>query len=77
MSYLYCNDRGIVPNLGLLQILSFLGAIHWGLEFAGYGGSHHYRRYAIGVVAPSSTSLMRALLLAAGPHRGTAPTALS
>jgi hypothetical protein len=33
-------------------ILSFLGAIHWGLEFAGYGGYHGYRRYAIGVVAP-------------------------
>jgi hypothetical protein len=36
----------------LKQILSFLGAIHWGLEFAGYGGTHGYRRYAIGVVAP-------------------------
>ncbi|KAF2866912.1 hypothetical protein BDV95DRAFT_503891 [Massariosphaeria phaeospora] len=34
-------------------ILSFLGAIHWGLEFAGYGGYHGYRRYAIGVVAPA------------------------
>ncbi|KAI9770444.1 MAG: hypothetical protein M1840_003330 [Geoglossum simile] len=34
-------------------ILSFLGAIHWGLEFAGYGGHHHYRRYAVGVVAPA------------------------
>ncbi|KAK5114426.1 hypothetical protein LTR85_010249 [Meristemomyces frigidus] len=30
-------------------IISFLGAIHWGLEFAGYGGYHGYRRYAIGV----------------------------
>lgn len=36
-----------------MQILSFLGAIHWGLEFAGYGGHHGYRRYAIGVVAPA------------------------
>ncbi|KAF2739594.1 hypothetical protein EJ04DRAFT_284211 [Polyplosphaeria fusca] len=34
-------------------ILSFLGAIHWGLEFAGYHGYHGYRRYAIGVVAPA------------------------
>ncbi|KAH0564850.1 hypothetical protein GP486_001758 [Trichoglossum hirsutum] len=34
-------------------ILSFLGAIHWGLEWAGHGGYHHYRRYAIGVVAPA------------------------
>lgn len=34
-------------------IISFLGAIHWGLEFAGYGGHHRYRRYAVGVVAPA------------------------
>jgi len=43
------------------SILSFLGAIHWGLEWAGYGGYQGYRRYAIGVVAPAvawSTILM-------------------
>ncbi|GIC90758.1 DUF3429 domain-containing protein [Aspergillus udagawae] len=34
-------------------ILSFLGAIHWGLEWAGYGGKHGYRRYAAGVIAPA------------------------
>ncbi|KAI9821463.1 MAG: hypothetical protein M1832_003309 [Thelocarpon impressellum] len=35
-------------------ILSFLGAIHWGLEFAKYGGQHHgYKRYMIGVFAPA------------------------
>jgi len=34
-------------------ILSFLGAIHWGLEWAKYGGTHGYSRYAIGVVAPA------------------------
>lgn len=34
-------------------IISFLGAIHWGLEWAGYGGYKGYRRYAIGVVAPA------------------------
>ncbi|KAI9725459.1 MAG: hypothetical protein M1828_003130 [Chrysothrix sp. TS-e1954] len=34
-------------------ILSFLGAIHWGLEWAGYGGQHGYRRYAVGVLAPA------------------------
>ncbi|KAI4201517.1 MAG: hypothetical protein LQ346_002153 [Caloplaca aetnensis] len=34
-------------------IISFLGAIHWGLEWAKYGGTHGYRRYAIGVVAPA------------------------
>lgn len=34
------------------SILSFLGAIHWGLEWAGYGGYQGYKRYAIGVVAP-------------------------
>jgi len=36
-----------------VQIISFLGAIHWGLEYAGYGGYQSYRRYAIGVVAPA------------------------
>ena len=35
------------------QIISFLGAIHWGLEYAGYGGHHSYRRYMIGVIAPA------------------------
>ncbi|OJD27575.1 hypothetical protein ACJ73_01033 [Blastomyces percursus] len=34
-------------------ILSFLGAVHWGLEWAGYGGKVGYPRYAIGVVAPA------------------------
>ncbi|KAK2739552.1 hypothetical protein FQN55_009428 [Onygenales sp. PD_40] len=34
-------------------ILSFLGAIHWGLEWAGYGGRFGYKRYAAGVVAPA------------------------
>ncbi|KAF1363335.1 hypothetical protein EJ07DRAFT_163206 [Lizonia empirigonia] len=34
------------------SIISFLGAIHWGLEWAKYGGVHGYPRYAIGVIAP-------------------------
>lgn len=34
-------------------IISFLGAIHWGLEYAGYGGYHSYRRYVYGVIAPA------------------------
>jgi len=34
-------------------ILSFLGAVHWGLEMAKYGGSHPYRRYTIGILAPA------------------------
>ncbi|KAL2866550.1 DUF3429 domain-containing protein [Aspergillus lucknowensis] len=34
-------------------ILSFLGAVHWGLEWAGYGGRFGYRRYAAGIVAPA------------------------
>ncbi|KAL3428165.1 hypothetical protein PVAG01_01674 [Phlyctema vagabunda] len=34
-------------------IISFLGAIHWGLEYAGYGGRHSYRRYVYGVIAPA------------------------
>lgn len=33
------------------QIISFLGAIHWGMEFAGYGGHHGYKRYMYGVWA--------------------------
>ena len=33
------------------QIISFLGAIHWGLEWAGFGGHQGYPRYAIGVVS--------------------------
>jgi ABC-type proline/glycine betaine transport system permease subunit len=31
-------------------ILSFLGAIHWGMEFSKQGGEHGYRRLALGVV---------------------------
>ncbi|QGA17699.1 hypothetical protein EYB26_005374 [Talaromyces marneffei] len=34
-------------------ILSFLGAIHWGLEWAGYGGKRGFRRYATGCIAPA------------------------
>lgn len=34
-------------------ILSFLAAIHWGLEFAGYGNRKSVRRYAIGLIAPA------------------------
>jgi hypothetical protein len=42
-----------IKKLKQLQIISFLGAIHWGLEYAGYGGHHSYRRYMYGVVAPA------------------------
>ncbi|KAI5821162.1 hypothetical protein BZA77DRAFT_238265, partial [Pyronema omphalodes] len=34
-------------------ILSFLGAVHWGLEMARYGGSFPYYRYGLGVLAPA------------------------
>jgi len=34
-------------------IISFLGAIHWGLEWANYGGQVGYPRYMIGVMAPA------------------------
>ncbi|KAI5209711.1 hypothetical protein AUEXF2481DRAFT_30298 [Aureobasidium subglaciale EXF-2481] len=34
-------------------IISFLGAVHWGLEFAGFGGTQGYKRYAIGVWTPA------------------------
>lgn len=30
-------------------MLSFLGALHWGMEFAGYGGYKGYSRLALGV----------------------------
>ncbi|KAL9616259.1 MAG: hypothetical protein Q9160_008853 [Pyrenula sp. 1 TL-2023] len=33
------------------SIISFLGAIHWGLEWAGFGGYQGYKRYSIGVIA--------------------------
>ena len=29
-------------------MLSFLGALHWGMEFAGYGGSQGWKRLALG-----------------------------
>ncbi|RPD56343.1 hypothetical protein L226DRAFT_615526 [Lentinus tigrinus ALCF2SS1-7] len=29
-------------------LLSFLGALHWGFEFAGYGGHKHYPRLLLG-----------------------------
>jgi hypothetical protein len=29
-------------------MLSFLGALHWGMEFAGLGGFHGYKRLALG-----------------------------
>ncbi|KAK0365016.1 hypothetical protein LTR91_021134 [Friedmanniomyces endolithicus] len=32
-------------------IISFLGAIHWGLEWAAYGGMHGYPRYMIGIIS--------------------------
>ncbi|KAL9128312.1 MAG: hypothetical protein Q9217_002990 [Psora testacea] len=40
-------------QVGYGAIISFLGAIHWGLEWAKYGGVYSYRRYAYGVVAPA------------------------
>lgn len=33
------------------KIISFLGAIHWGLEWAGFGGHQGYPRYFIGIIA--------------------------
>lgn len=43
----------LAPVLMKCQIISFLGAIHWGMEYAGYGGHHSYRRYMYGVIAPA------------------------
>lgn len=31
-------------------ILSFLGALHWGMEFVGYGGEQGYRRLIVGTI---------------------------
>lgn len=42
----------MTPNL-TKKIISFLGAIHWGLEWANYGGPVGMRRYRIGVLAPA------------------------
>jgi hypothetical protein len=43
----------LTNNLPLthVQIISFLGAIHWGLEWAGYGGYQGYPRYSMGIIA--------------------------
>lgn len=51
--------QGALDNLHILEqvqitygaiILSFLGAIHWGMEFSRLGGEHGYKRLAIGVI---------------------------
>lgn len=34
-------------------LISCLGTIHWGLEWAGYGGFQGYKRYMFGVIAPA------------------------
>jgi len=50
----YLLDTIIPLQIGYgAVIISFLGAIHWGLEYAGYGGVHSYRRYMYGVIAPA------------------------
>lgn len=58
-------------------ILSFLGALHWGMEFVGYGGSHGYKRLILGtlplLVAWPTTFLSHGLALATqwGAFTGT------
>lgn len=47
------TPKPTIQELTNLKIISFLGAIHWGLEYAGYGGHHSYRRYMYGVIAPA------------------------
>lgn len=45
----------ILQNMEFIQLsygavlLSFLGAIHWGLEIAQFGGSQGLKRYALGM----------------------------
>ena len=31
-------------------ILSFLGALHWGMEFVGFGGEQGYKRLIVGTI---------------------------
>lgn len=58
-------------------ILSFLGALHWGMEFVGFGGSHGYKRLILGtlplLVAWPTTFLSHGLALATqwGAFTGT------
>ncbi|WVF67526.1 hypothetical protein IAT40_002282 [Kwoniella sp. CBS 6097] len=47
LSYLH-NLEHIQITYGAI-ILSFLGALHWGMEFAKLGGEQGYRRLAIGI----------------------------
>jgi hypothetical protein len=53
LSYVARIPQSYNPKAKQSQIISFLGAIHWGLEYAGYGGHHSYRRYIYGVIAPA------------------------
>ncbi|WVQ95102.1 hypothetical protein IAU59_002196 [Kwoniella sp. CBS 9459] len=47
LSYLH-NLEHIQITYGAI-ILSFLGALHWGMEFAKLGGEHGYKRLAVGI----------------------------
>lgn len=42
----------VVELTNIFQIISFLGAVHWGLEYAEFGGRHSYQRLRYGVIAP-------------------------
>ncbi|OZJ06450.1 hypothetical protein BZG36_00577 [Bifiguratus adelaidae] len=54
----YANHPEIMTILEPVQIgygaciISFLGAIHWGLEIGGYNGSTGLKRYTLGVIPP-------------------------
>ncbi|KAK8854653.1 hypothetical protein IAR55_003392 [Kwoniella newhampshirensis] len=48
LSYLHTVEH-IQVSYGAI-ILSFLGAIHWGMEFSKLGGEFGYRRLALGIV---------------------------
>ncbi|WVR09470.1 hypothetical protein IAU60_006537 [Kwoniella sp. DSM 27419] len=47
LSYLHTLEH-VQITYGAI-ILSFLGALHWGMEFAKLGGEHGYRRLALGI----------------------------
>jgi len=64
-SGLFLNEKSAELMLHIIEpiqvaygaaIISFTSAIHWGLEFAGFGGHQGYKRYQIGVFATAAAS---------------------
>ncbi|KAL1917501.1 uncharacterized protein VTP21DRAFT_3894 [Calcarisporiella thermophila] len=57
-SIFYANRPDVMAALDPVHIgygaciISFLGAVHWGLEIAQYNGTTGYRRYSLGILPP-------------------------